>query len=370
MPPPQQGVEAHARGLPLLGAIQAAILPFPQGSHSPMDDSEDADRSDSDYDSDDSDERYEENWESIIDEVTDDITRRCNRFLNTRKTAERRALAACMGQHNRLGGGRVRETRSSAQELQWQRPSAMFALPQIAVSLIVHDIMRDFKAEREPLLLQLDALLRELAGIHEQREIVWGEDNGPFGGFSIRGVGIQRVSEVLELLNTALTIGLEEGRPEIQSKACHLIYGIAIRPSYGVRSITPWMRKLIEKAEHSADADKTQMMCCRALLTNFKDDKYKGCLHSRRPSVCRHGKEGLMWHPAGRPKAWCSKCTRKTLGEGPCTTAAAATMLQELSEDSSQEEGEEEEDAEEDENEEEEEEEGEDDDEEEDEEED
>ena len=125
-----------------------------------------------------------------------------------------------------------------------------------------------------------------------------------------------------------------------------------------------------KKAEHSEDADKTQMMCCRALLTNFKDDKYKGCLHSRRPSVCRHGKEGLMWHPAGRPKAWCSKCTRKTLGEGPCTTAAAATMLQELSEDSSQEEGEEEEDAEEDENEEEEEEEGEDDDEEEDEEED
>ena len=59
----------------------------------------------------------------------------------------------------------------------------------------------------------------------------------------------------LALLNKALTIGLEEGRPEIQSKACHLIYGIAIRPSYGVRSITPWMRKLIEKAEHSEDAD-------------------------------------------------------------------------------------------------------------------
>ena len=174
----------------------------------------------------------------------------------------------------------------------------------------------------------------------------------------------------LALLHKALTIGLEEGRPEIQSKACHLIYGIAIRPSYGVRSITPWMRKLIEKAEHSEDADKTQMMCCRALLTNFKDDKYKGCLHSRRPSVCRHGKEGLMCYPAGRHDAWCSKCTRKTLGEGPHTPHHMFQDLLVLSEHSSQEEGEEEEDAEEDENEEEEEEEGEDDDEEEDEEED
>ena len=27
MPPPLQGAEAHARGLPLLGAIQVAILP-------------------------------------------------------------------------------------------------------------------------------------------------------------------------------------------------------------------------------------------------------------------------------------------------------------------------------------------------------
>ena len=27
MPPPQEGSEAHARGLPLLGAIHAAFLP-------------------------------------------------------------------------------------------------------------------------------------------------------------------------------------------------------------------------------------------------------------------------------------------------------------------------------------------------------
>ena len=28
MPPPQEGSEAHSRGLPLLGAIQAAFLPY------------------------------------------------------------------------------------------------------------------------------------------------------------------------------------------------------------------------------------------------------------------------------------------------------------------------------------------------------
>ena len=81
------------------------------------------------------------------------------------------------------------------------------------------------------------------------------------------------------------------------------IYGIGIRLRYGFRSISRWMRNLIEKAEHSTGADGTQKMCCRALLTNFKVDNCKEGLDSRRPSVCGHGKEELMCYPLSIERA-------------------------------------------------------------------
>ena len=169
----------------------------------------------------DEDEQREHLRNGGIDDATSDVEKCCNRLQTARVLSESAAVAACMGQHVRLGGGSAHET-----------CSPIYSLPALAMSHIVHVLMRDCKTERQPILSELNENLRLLLRLNEAEAIEWGE-------VWVNGAGrLSNITEALGFLSTALGIGLDESEDldsivsqkhlcsKIQSRVCRLMYDI------------------------------------------------------------------------------------------------------------------------------------------------
>ncbi len=180
---------------------------------------EEEDGEDEELDEEEEDEKHRRNGR--IDSATYDIPICCNRLQTASELAEQTAVAVCMGQHVRLGGGSANET-----------CSPIYALPALAMSHIVHVLMRDCKTERQPILSELNENLRQLVRLNEAETIDWGEVWG-------NGAGrLPNMTEALGFLSTALDIGLDESEDsdsivsqkhlcsKIQSRACRLMYDV------------------------------------------------------------------------------------------------------------------------------------------------
>jgi hypothetical protein len=158
----------------------------------------------------------------IIDRATYRILTCLHRLQAARLHVERVAVAVCMGQHVRLGGGSALET-----------CSPIYSLPALVVSHIVRLLTRDCKEIRLPILKQLSQNLHECVVLNEEAPINWGVE---WGGVEWEGgercLPTQKVA--LCFLSTALAMGLDENEDsgsvlsrmcsKIQSRACHLIY--------------------------------------------------------------------------------------------------------------------------------------------------
>jgi hypothetical protein len=167
----------------------------------------------------DEDEEREHLRNGSIEDATSDAQGCCNRLQTARVLAESAAVAVCMGQHVRLGGGSVNET-----------CSPIYSLPALAMSHIVHVFMADCKTERQPILSELNEHLRLLVRLNEAETIDWGE--------VWQIPQYDSVTEALGFLSTALGIGLDESEDsdsivsqkhlcsKVQSRACRLMYDV------------------------------------------------------------------------------------------------------------------------------------------------
>ena len=175
------------------------------------------------WDEDEEEEERQYRRNGSIEDATSDAQGCCNRWQTARVLSESAAVAVCMGQHVRLGGGSANET-----------CSPIYALPALAMSHIVHVLMRDCKTERQPILSELNENLRLLVRLNEDDTIDWGE----VWPNTLSYPRYDSVTEALGFLSTALGIGLDESEDsdsivsqkhlcsKIQSRACRLMYDV------------------------------------------------------------------------------------------------------------------------------------------------